>query len=71
MDIATDMDALRKNATNFNTLAESLLARLLIKRARLIELRDKRMVFYTHVQIKDLDRNIQNIQNIINGKCGF
>ena len=68
MDIATDMDALKKNATNFNTLTDSLLTRLLIKRGRLIELRDKHMVFSAHAQIKNLDKDIQNI---INGKCGF
>ena len=63
MDIATDMDAL-KNISNLNILrkrsVESLLTSLLIKRERLIELRDD--------QIKNLDKDIQNI---INGKCGF
>ena len=54
MDIATDMDALKK----------SLLTRLLAERARLVELRDKHMIFSAHVRIKALD-------NIINGKCGF
>ena len=58
MDISTDMDALKK----------TLLARLLTKRARLIKLRDKHMIFSAHVQIKALDKNIQDV---INGKCGF
>ena len=66
MDIATDMDAL-KNISNLNILrkrsVESLLTSLLIKRERLIELRDD--------QIKNLDKDIQDAQSIINGKCGF
>ena len=56
MDIATDMDL------------ESLLTLLLIKKAKLTKLRDEHMIFSAHVQIKALDKDIQDI---INGKCGF
>ena len=58
MDISTDMDAIKK----------SLIVRLLAKRARLVRLRDKHMIFSAHVRVKALDKNIQDI---INGKCGF
>ena len=74
MDIATDMDAL-KNISNLNILrkrsVESLLTSLLIKRERLIELRDEHMIFSVHVQIEALDKDIRDVQSIINGKCGF
>ena len=75
MDISTDMDALKtisNSIDNLNILrkksVESLLTLLLIKRAKLLRLRDEHMIFSTHVQIEDLDKDIQNI---INGKCGF
>ena len=59
MDIATDMDL------------ESLLTLLLIKKAKLIKLRDKHMIFSVHVQIEALDKDIRDVQSIINGKCCF
>ena len=75
MDIATDMDALKTTSNSINSLnilrkksVESLLTLLLIKKAKLIKLRDKHMIFSTHAQIKALDKDIQDI---INGKCGF
>ena len=75
MDISTDMDALKtisNSIDNLNILrkksVESLLTLLLIKRAKLLRLRDEHMIFSTHVQIEVLDKDIQNI---INGKCGF
>ena len=75
MDIATDMDALKTISNSINSLnilrkksVESLLTLLLIKKAKLIKLRDEHMIFSTHVQIKALDKGIQDI---INGKCGF
>ena len=74
MDIATDMDALKnlKNLNNsFNILRESFLDSLLIKKQRLIKLRDEHMIFSAHVRIKSLDEDITFLQNIINGKCCF
>ena len=75
MDIATDMDALKTISNYINSLnilrkksVESLLTLLLAKRDKLIKLRDKHMIFSAHVRIKALDKDIQNI---INGKCGF
>ena len=75
MDIATDMDALKtisNSIDNLNILrkksVESLLTLLFIKKAKLIKLRDEHMILSTHIQIKALDRDIQDI---INGKCGF
>ena len=75
VDISTDMDALKTISNSIINLdilrkksVESLLTLLFIKRARLIELRDEHMVFSTHIQIKALDKGIQDI---INGKCGF
>ena len=75
MDIATDMDALKtisNSIDNLNILrkrsVESLLTLLFTKRAKLIKLRDEHMILSTHIQIKALDRDIQDI---INGKCGF
>ena len=70
MDIATDMDALKtisNSISNLNILrkrsVESFLTSLLVRKARLIKLRDD--------QIKNLDKDIQDAQSIINGKCGF
>ena len=74
MDIATDMDALKnlKNLNNsFNILRESFLDSLLIKKQRLIKLRDEHMIFSAHIQIKSLDKDIRDVQSIINGKCCF
>ena len=75
MDIATDMDALKTISNSINNLnilrkrsVESLLTLLFTKRAKLIKLRDEHMILSTHIQIKALDRDIQDI---INGKCGF
>ena len=75
MDIATDMDALKTISNSISSLnilrkrsVESLLTLLLIKKAKLIKLRDEHMIFSTHVQIKALDKDIREV---INGKCGF
>ena len=75
MDIATDMDALKTISNSINSLnilrkksVESLLTLLFAKRAKLIKLRDEHMIFSTHIQIKALEIDIQDI---INGKCGF
>ena len=66
MDIETDMDALKNIDILGKKSVESLLTLLFMKRAKLIELRDIHMIFSAHVQIKALERDIQNI---INGKC--
>ena len=78
MDIATDMDALKTISNSISSLnilrkrgVESLLTLLLIKKAKLIKLRDEHMIFSVHVQIKSLDKDIQILQSIINGKCCF
>ena len=71
MDIATDMDALKNLNNSFNILRESFLDSLLIKKQRLIKLRDEHMIFSAHVRIKSLDEDIKFLQNIINGKCCF
>ena len=78
MDIATDMDALKTISNSISDLnivrkrsVESLLTLLLIKKAKLIKLRDEHMIFSTHVQIEALDKDIRDVQSIINGKCGF
>ena len=78
MDIATDMDVLRTISSSIADLnilrkrgVESLLTLLLIKKAKLIKLRDKHMIFSVHVQIEALDKDIRDVQSIINGKCGF
>ena len=75
MDIATDMDALKSISNSIDNLnilrersVESFLTLLFAKKAKLIKLRDEHMIFSAHAQIKSLDRDIQNI---INGKCGF
>ena len=75
MDIATDMEALKTISNSIDSLnilrkrsVESLLTLLLIKKAKLIKLRDRHMILSAHVQIKTLDKDIQDI---INGKCGF
>ena len=75
MDIATDMDALKTISNSISSLnilrkrsVESLLTLLLIKKAKLIKLRDEHMIFSTHVQIKALDKDIREV---INGKCCF
>ena len=73
MDIATDMDALQNNLDNLSDRiqnlfklrrmsAQSLLIVLYGKRAKLIELRDKHMVFSTQDLIKALDLEIQKLQ---------
>ena len=72
MDIATDMDALRDNLDDLSDRirdlfelrrmsVESLLTLMYSKRAKLIELRDKHMIFSTQDLIKALDREIENI----------
>ena len=66
MDIATDMDALKSIDILRKKSIESLLTLLFMKRAKLVGLRDTHMIFSTHIQIKALERDIQNI---INGKC--
>ena len=78
MDIATDMDALKtisNSISNLNILrkrsVESFLTSLLVRKARLIKLRDEHMIFSTHVRIEALDKDIRAVQSIINGKCGF
>ena len=65
-DIATDMDALKDINILKKKSVESLLALLFMERAKLVKLRDTRMIFSAHIQIKALD---DFIQNIINGKC--
>ena len=73
MDIATDMDALRDNLDDLSNRiqnlfelrrmsVESLLSLMFSKRAKLLELRDKRMVFSTQDLIKALDQEIQRLQ---------
>ena len=73
MDIATDMDALRDNLDDLSNRiqnlfelrrmsVESLLTLMFSKRAKLLELRDKRMVFSTQDLIKALDQEIQRLQ---------
>ena len=73
MDISTDMDALKTISNSIDSLnilkkksVENLLTLLFMKKAKLIELRDTHMIFSAHIQIKALERDIQNI---INGKC--
>ena len=72
MDIATDMDALRDNLDDLSDRirdlfelrrmsVESLLTLMYSKRAKLIELRDKHMIFSRQDLIKALDREIENI----------
>ena len=72
MDIATDMDALRDNLDDLSDRirdlfelrrmsVESLLTLMYSKRVKLIELRDKHMIFSTQDLIKALDREIENI----------
>ena len=56
---------------NFNILRESFLKSLEIKKQRLIKLRDERMVFFVHVQIKSLNEDIKFVQDMIKGKCYF
>ena len=74
-DIATDMDALKTISNSIDSLnilrkksVESLLTLLLIKKTKLIRLRDEHMIFSTHTRIEALDKDIRDI---INGKCGF
>ena len=73
MDIATDMDALRDNLDDLSNRiqnlfelrrmsVESLLSLMFSKRAKLLELRDKRMVFSTQDLIKAFDQEIQKLQ---------
>ena len=71
MDIATDMDVLRdtlddlsdriRNLFELRRMSvESLLTLMLSKRAKLLELRDKHMIFSTQDLIKALDQEIKN-----------
>ena len=71
MDIATDMDVLRdtlddlsdriRNLFELRRMSvESLLTLMLSKRAKLLELRDKHMIFSTQDLIKALDQKIKN-----------
>ena len=73
MDIATDMDALRDNLDDLSNRiqnlfelrrmsVESLLSLMFSKRAKLLELRDKHMVFSTQDLIKAFDQEIQKLQ---------
>ena len=78
MDIATDMEALKTISNSIDSLnilrkrsVESLLTLLLIKKAKLIKLRDEHMIFSAHAQIKTLNKDIQDARDVINGKCGF
>ena len=52
-----------------NSNLKNFLVLLIVRRARLIRLRDEHMVFSIHTRIKTLDEDIRNIQSIINGKC--
>ena len=54
-----------------NSNFKNLLLLLLVRRARLIKLRDEHMIFFIHTRIESLNKDIQNIQSIINGKCIF
>ena len=65
-DIATDMDALKDIDILKKRSIESFLTLLFMEKTKLIELRDTHMIFSAHIQIKALERDIQNI---INGKC--
>ena len=71
MDIATDMDVLRdtlddlsdriRNLFELRRMSvESLLTLMFSKRAKLLELRDKHMIFSTQDLIKALDQEIKN-----------
>ena len=71
MDIATDMDVLRdtlddlsdriRNLFELRRMSvESLLTLMFSKRAKLLELRDKHMIFSTQDLIKALDQKIKN-----------
>ena len=78
MDISTDMEALKTISNSIISLnilreksVESLLTLLFAKRAKLINLRDRHMIFSAHVQIETLDKDIRSVQSIINGECGF
>ena len=73
MDIATDMNALRDNLDDLSNRiqnlfelrrmsVESLLSLMFSKRAKLLELRDKHMVFSTQDLIKAFDQEIQKLQ---------
>ena len=70
MDIATDMDALKTISNSIDSLkilrkksVESLLTLLFAKREKLLQIRDERMDFSIHAQIKALDQEIQKIRN--------
>ena len=75
MDIATDMDALRDDLDDLSNRiqdlyelrrmsVESLLTLMHSKRAKLLELRDKHMIFSTQDLIKALDQEIEAIIKI-------